>query len=464
MLKDDSINFIFDTRKNKKNNDETPLEFQQRRACDILHLVTKPEKLEVFSEKKKYLKKKKELSDKYNPEKWLSLNCNNASSVSFATHVAKLTHSKIDSPSLFDTIQDRKDCYLTTSSLNKKTIDGAVAGNQFAPIFQFLELELNGTKLAEKIENDDSLLKCFAGNDENKLKKWLAGFSKSLKPSKPATHSLAKQIYFPVTHVNDGSMNNEQDYHLLPNIISSSLAHTIFETVFDDKQKHTRKSFDNRKHSDSVSREYPNRSHLSVTASNHSNASQLNGKRAGKLHLFSCQPPTWQSQLKPPINRRTLFDALYNSAIKTELDYLRDFLLRFKRLDLSFKDPKRKHHLVRWVENIIDECLFYIASIQKLPAGWSCTEGVRLKPEHQYLLDPYRLDDSFQAARQNTHWQTVVHADFAQWMNRKLRGKDKQFTPQAEHTRLWKKMIEGTLREHMEPIEQEIKLAMKEAV
>ena len=441
---------IFDSKKYKKDKQETALAFQQRRAKNLL--LKTPESLNRFQLLKKYVTFQKQIHRKYNPVNWLSKNCANASSVSFATHVIKLTHSKIDSPSIFDEIHEIKDGFVTTSSLKHKAIDGAVAGNQFAPIFQFLELQLNGMKLAEKLTKDNDLLVPFLPPDdevkEDLLNKWIAGFKQSLNSGNPATHSLAKQTYFPIK-------GTDKKYHLLCNVVSSSMAHAIYNKVFDDAQKPIKMAYEKQKYNSEILTIYPKRSHLNVTASNHSNASQLNGKRGGKLHLFSAQPPIWQSQLKPPVNRRSLFDDLYNDTIRTEMDYLRDFLLRFKQLDLSIKDPKRFRHLERWVNNIIDEFLFYVGTIQNLPSGWSEQSPIRLKKAHQYLLDPYREDESFQTALQSMDWQKVIRDDFAAWMNRRLRGKDNQFTLKAEHTRLWKKLLEQPLREHAEQIKLE---------
>jgi len=47
---DDNIRLIFDTRKNKKDKDESALDFQQRRARSILKLDMEkiPEQLNVF--------------------------------------------------------------------------------------------------------------------------------------------------------------------------------------------------------------------------------------------------------------------------------------------------------------------------------------------------------------------------------------------------------------------------------
>jgi CRISPR-associated protein Csy1 len=197
---------------------------------------------------------------------------------------------------------------------------------------------------------------------------------------------------------------------------------------------------------------------LSVTASNHGNASQLNGKRGGKLRLFSCQPPTWKSQLKPPIYKRSLFfePSIYWQA-KEDIDYLRDFLMRFDRIELSIKDPKRMKWIEQWVGDIIDEASFYIISIQNSPVGWSATSDIKLKPQHQYLLDPYRSDADFQTAIANTDWPSEVCKDFADWLNNKLAGKDKQFTPQAQHTRLWYQLFEPVLRELIQTVQFERK-------
>lgn len=457
---DEKIEYLFDTRKNKKGKNESPLYFQQNRLETLIALENKPEGLDFCKIKDNYQKKTDDLKNKFEPKKWLTVNSGNASSVSFATHVIKLTHSKIDAPSIFDCVNEYNNAYLTTSSLKEKVIDGAVAGNQFAPIFQFLELELNGVKLAEQISKDKNLFIYFAEDDEELSNRWIQGFRQALDGGKPSTHALAKQIYFPLNVTKN--CKDKTNYHILCNIISSSLAHAIHEKIFDDGQNPVKKAQGKGSFSPEISLRFLQRSYLSVTASNHSNASQLNGKRGGKIHLFSSQPPTWESQLKPPIYQKSLFTGFYNSVIKTEVNYLRDFLLRFGKLDLSIKDPKRMQHLERWVNEIIDEFLFYVGSIQNLPSGWTNTEDIKLKKAHQYLLDPYRTDEAYQSARRGSNWEAVISADFSRWLNRQLSGK--KFTPQKEHTRLWKKFLETPLREFMEPIEQEVKQNMRDIV
>jgi len=445
---------FFDLKKNKKDSEQTSLEFQREQFIKIIELAKNSSKFDQNKLNENYQIKCKEILKKYEPCEWIYKAAENASNVSFATHVIKLTHSKIDSSSLYDQIDSIKPGTLTTSSLVEKNIDGAVSGNQFAPVFQFLELKLNENKLASEFSaRSTTALETFASNDDE-LNTWNNGFKNALSNDRISTHFLAKQVYFPISN----TRNNEVSYHLLCNIKSSSLAHAIFENAFDKDQKKSRVLRDKSKYSAAAITSFPQKSKISVTASNHSNASQLNGKRGGKLHLFSNQPPTWQTQHKPPIYKKSMFDEnFFYQNIKEDIDYLRNFLLRFERIDLSVKNQERRKWIDRWVANIIDELLFYAGSMQNLPPGWSATDDIKLKPAHQYFLDPYRKNEVFQAERKAVAWQSVICQDFAHWLNRRLIGKDKQFTPQPEHRRMWVSLLEQPLREHSEILDMELK-------
>jgi CRISPR-associated protein Csy1 len=450
----DDIKFLFDPKKYKKSKDQSDLDFQQEKFNKSLELNHWPDGLDGDLEKIKYQDKISEISEKYHASSWISESAKKASSVSFATHVIKLTHSAIGASSLLDTITSTKDAYLTTSNLKKITEDGAVIGNQNAPIYQFLALECNGEKLAATFSKENCRsLEAFATN-EDQLSEWNKGFKQALLERNFKSHFLAKQIYFPIS--NNTNQENADTYHLLCNIVSSSLAQSIYESL-DDRENSGKKQKEEGKFTNQPYSLYMSKAVLKVTASNHSNASQLNGKRGGRLILLNSQPPTWQSQLKPPIEKKSLFSELYLPAVKNEIKYLREFLLRFERIDLSINDPQRFKWIERWLGNIIDELLNYIVSIQHLSPGWSSLEKIELKPEHQYLLDPFYDDVSFQAARRASNWQAGICDDFGWWLNQRLRGKDKKFTPQAEHRRLWAKQLETPLREHHEMVEAQRK-------
>ena len=456
LLKSIGENFPHDSDKKdffdaKKPKDKTAVKFQIERFKTIISWANEenfkfPEQINIESIKIERADKYKELKNKFNSTNWITWASLSAKSVNFATHVAKLTHSAINSGSFYDNVNCSATSQLTTSSLQAKPIDGAVTGNQNAPIFQFLELELKGDKLASHFNTiDNQILASFADNNEQ-LQSWNQGFAMALKSAKVSTHALLKQVYFPIN-----ATNGSDQYHLLCNVVSSSLAHRLFETFRTDQQE-TLKFRKNGKYALQPLVFYTNKASLGITASNHGNASQLNGKRSGKLKLLSCQPPTWQSQAKPPIYKRDLF---YNLSIyrqtnensdKQDIDYLYEFLMRFEKLELSIKDPKRKAHLDHWVNNIIDEALNWVAEVQQMPSGWSADQNCKLKTEHQYLLDPYRQDSDFKIAKETSDWQSVICKDFANWLNGRLKGKDGKFTPQATYTRIWQTLFENELR------------------
>jgi CRISPR-associated protein Csy1 len=330
-----------------------------------------------------------------------------------------------------------------------------------------MALRLNSVQIIDNIINNNfTFLEPFSG-DEKEIDNWKSVLRKVvIEDGNLKTADKAKQLYFPVP--TEVSSKPDNPYHLVVPLFASSLADQIHAVVtqskYGESQKQVnkfRRSEPPKFHNDTYLN-YLNLGSQKVGGDYPRNVSMLNADRSGLVYLFSTQPPTWETQLNPPIYRKSLFDYLSNLTINTELDYLRDFLLRFKQLDLSIKDPKRMRHLERWVNTIIDEFLFYVGSIQNLPSGWSDRQDINLKKEHQYLLDPYRMDEVFQSARQGCDWQAVIRADFAMWLNRRLRGK--QFTPQKEHTRLWKKLLETPLREFMEPIEIEVKQQARESV
>jgi CRISPR-associated protein Csy1 len=439
----DDIRTFFDAKKNKKPDHQSALDFQREKYDSAKKLLMQPENLDWEKIESDYLKKRESLSSKYRPSVWLKEASEGAGSVSFASHVAKLTHSKIDTPSIFDQVDSVRKEQLSTTSLHHKTIDGAVKGNQFAPIFQFLELELEGTKLAQVFQDETNDVLAEFSDNSDQLRTWNEGFKQSLVSREISAHSLLKQIYFP-TFSNGPKQDSE--YHLLVQMTSSTLAHALYEEFFR-KHELVEKSYGKQCFHESEYIRFPNKSVISVTASNHSNASQLNGKRGGKLYLLPSSPPIWESQKKPPLYHRSWFErGVPKSAVEDVLVHICNFLIRFESLELSVKNPQRYRWLIKWGMQLLSTTMVYAEIVQDLPPGWSASSKTRLKIEHQFFLDPYREDDAFQEARKSTDWEQVVCSDFARWVNRKLVSVDKSFAPQREHTRLWKRLMEKELR------------------
>jgi len=419
----------------------------------IIFLKNKYDKLISISDSESIKKvvetydfKLKEIIEFHVPRNWFDYYSSKASGVSFITHVAKITHSSIKASSFFVSYDEKNKTLLTTDTISNPTIDDAIDNAALTPIATFLKLIINGNMLGNLLFNGDSEpLTTFSENSEQ-IEAWRIKFSNVFVSKNLSSHTLLKQIYFPLCE-------KRGKYHLLSNIKSSSLAHELFLEL-------TTKTERFKKYSNDEFVYYPNKSKLSLTASSkaHTNVSPLHSKRDGKIYLLSTQPPTWQDQLSPPIYKKSLFDeSFFYQNMKEDVSYLRDFLFRFERIDLSIKNPERQKWIDRWLANIIDEFLFFAGSMQSLPSGWSATEDIKLKPAHQYLLDPYRKDADFQVVRNTTDWQTVISTDFAHWLNRSLIGNERKFTPQPEHRRMWIALLEEPLREHSEMLALELK-------
>ena len=217
-----------------------------------------------------------------------------------ATHVAKLTHSSSDGLSLLDNNTSINSKYITTSSLKYKYYDGAYPNASLSKIVKFMMLS-NDVMLSEEINNGNSAPLSGFATDIIELDRWMKGFQYNLNPS-PSTDSLAKQIYFPV----------ENDYHMLVVTKSSSLIHALFLNNFEKSVNLNRtklyKYIEKHHYNEQIYQCHTNIGKVFTTLSQPQNISILNGKRGGRLHLFSCNPPIWQSQLKPPFYKKSLFD------------------------------------------------------------------------------------------------------------------------------------------------------------
>ncbi|MBC8258061.1 MAG: type I-F CRISPR-associated protein Csy1 [SAR324 cluster bacterium] len=381
-----------------------------------------------------------------------------------ATHVLKFTHGSSESAGLLLKIKS-DDLLLTTASLKKElTLDLAHNNGALITVSRFLALSFNNERIIDKIlRREFDFFAPFCKNETQK-DSWENGFSNLVEERVDKTADKAKQLYFPIA---------KNVYQIIILLFPSSLANEIDSVVTDIKFGNQREinklsvtgkddSEKRPKFHQQHSLNFPNLGSMSFGGEHPKNISMLNADRGGKSYLFSTKPPTWQTQLKPPIFKKSLFDNFCSAEIREDINYLQEFVRRFEQISLSIKNPERLKWINAWLDNIIDELFFQISTIQNLPAGWSVSEDIRLKEAHQFLLDPYRIDDEFQVQRKATDWQAIICSDFARWLNRQLIGKEKQFTPQEVHTTLWKQRLEQPLREQMQLIEIERKLYPKE--
>ena len=123
---------------------------QHKLTYDLDQAITKvkqgldDEFIQVIEQQQElWLQSLNDINEKYDYANWLDWASSNANNVSFATHIAKLTHSGISGASnvYFDKADDKT--YLSTASLKNKEIEISQTNNALAPIGKLLQLQNN---------------------------------------------------------------------------------------------------------------------------------------------------------------------------------------------------------------------------------------------------------------------------------------------------------------------------------
>lgn len=372
-----------------------------------------------------------------------------------STHPLRVSHSSAPNAGVLVDYENKAPL-LTTASINNinKTYDMAHNNGALISISRFLAISVAGFSIYDLILNRQfHFLESFSENTDQ-LNRWKHGFSNIIEKRSINSAGFTKQAYYPVTNTS---------YYLLSILNSSTLAESIFNKITSSKYRKTSDFFnDNESNGQRLIFPKDKVAVVRVGGNNPQNVSMLNRGRNWKpyrdstgsfgiYYSVSTKPPVWQSQLKPPINRVSFFYGLSrNYHVQENIQYLADFLTRFESLQLSIKDPKRMHWVEQWLEGLVDEVLVYVKTIQAIPAGWSATEGIKLKTEHQLLLDCYRNDEEFLALKVTSTWQAIIIQDFAAWLNDRLRKANKKFTPTDAHTKLWSKLFAVSFREELD--------------
>lgn len=379
---------------------------------------------------------KKVAQEKFQRNTWINEAALKAGEVSVGmTHIAKLTHSSTKASNIDATVLDRnssKDLVVTVNCSREIQKDFAYSTAAYAQIAEFLQL------IGKEICINPTVLKPYAQEDDAQLNEWQEQFSLAFNEKNKSSHILAKQVYFPLT--------SATNYHLLTPLISSSLAHAIYDRIWQARRKDT--SVNKARAEKTFSSEEVNLFHktavLKATQTNHQNVSNLNGKRSGQLILFPAVPPQWQSQTKPPIHLKTMFNKQLAVQAREPLTELKNLLLVLKANTLSV-NLQRKQLIRSHITDIADVVFDYAAQIQGLKQhlGWS--QESQLPAHQQYWLDPLRLDEEFQTAKATLDWSNNVVVDFSRWINRQI--KHKQLTLGTAHEKQWQKLFAPLLRE-----------------
>lgn len=365
---------------------------------------------------------------------WITKAAQKAGEVSVGmTHIAKLTHSSTRASNIDAIAFDKnasKNLLVTVNCSKELKKDFAYSSAAYAQIAEFLQLT------GKAICTNPTALKPYA-KDDDQILEWQEQFSLAFNEKTKSSHILAKQVYFPLLP--------ESGYHLLTPLISSSLAQVLDDRIWEARRKDTpvNKAKADKTFSTEAARMFFKTAVLKTTQTNHQNVSNLNGKRNGQLTLFPAIPPQWQTQTKPPIHLKTIFNKQLAAQAREPLTELKDLLLAIKANKLSV-NLQRKQLIRQHITDIADVVFDYAAQIQGLKQhGWS--QASQLPPHQQYWLDPLRPDDDFKTAKATLDWSSDVVIDFSKWINRQI--KHKQLTLGTAHEKQWQKWFTPLLRE-----------------
>ena len=384
--------------------------------------------IEIAAAKAEYAEKSAPIEDKFKLIDWISDAAKRAKQLSLATHAPKYSHGDSKASSVFITNIETNPNYVNTASLD--VISKDFAGNSATfDVASFLKVSVNGESLITQLQqNHAPALRAFTDNDEL-LQTWVDGFKLALADEKLSSHNLSKQIYFPIK-----SESNDLEYHLLCPLFSSVLAHNLHkkvtETRFGDS-KDIRDARRANKYHERMDISFPNTAVQTFGGSKPQNISQLNQERFGQNFLLNTAPPTFQAQVKPPINNTSLFNRQLTYKVSGYLRDFKAFLSNLKPEENNFKVRyKRDYHFIL---PILDQLMSHSANIQTLPAGWASEANCRLKHAHALWLDVYNPNESFQREREKLDWQAVIAADFASWLIKQLKNDEKYRLGDIEH-------------------------------
>lgn len=395
----------------------------------------------------KWQQKREKLNAEHAYHVWIDKASKDVMNIQQATHVAKFGHPSASGATNLLSLGNEK-AYEhevgTHSIVAAIDFDIATTDAKYLPAYSLLMIEVGGKTLLQRSQSQDAALAKALSDDTVKAQSWMAAFATLAEAKgRPASHTLARQIYWPV----------EGGYHLLAPLFASSLAqavHSHFTSHSDSKEvDKARKAKRDGKYCDRGFRDYPNHAKQSFGGENgKQNISKGNSKRGGVSYLIANFPPAWRSEaLKPPLKTETVFtDRSYfafRAEVRRVLPALRDFL---DRLPENINNQPIRDAIQGLAQALVDEVLHMAAELRELEPGWSAGAQCQLNRCEQLWLDPARSKTDEEFAQEYTlgAWRDELCERFSLWLNRQLQTKSKTFG--ADEARYWSSQLEAELK------------------
>ncbi len=393
--------------------------------------------------------KRSELLAQHQRNTWLASAAQRVAQLQLASHTLKAIHPDARGSTIY--LQQAiplPDDLLGTSSLQSSALD--VVGNAAAlDVFKLLKLNHNGEALIHRLLRDDPCARMALSDDPTTAAEWATALTGvALAKSAPASHTLAKQIYFPVA---------DDQYHLLAPLYPSALVHRWHQILqadrWSDEGKAAREARRKRRPSELGYVEYPGLAIQSFGGSKPQNISQLNSERGGKTHLMSGLPPGWTSPpVRAPMNCTSVFDRAFSGrrAVKEMTGALRQFLHEHRAADDNNVGIRRTRG--EFVDNIVGELLAYAAELRSLTPRWSEKAECRLSLTQRAWLDPESIGEAHYLDDPELRWEwpARIAKAFSNWLNSTLQTKKTAFGD-AE-AMAWKHAVSP----HLEALQKEL--------
>lgn len=389
----------------------------QRAIAAFLHsrLQSKLEKLKDGEDEAR-----QKLIVDHQPAVWIADAVRRVGQIQQVTHAIKFAHPSADGSSLSSSGNSAASTTVVGShSLGAQALPDVVGNAAALDVYKFLRLAVDGRTLLERAIGRDPAFAAALSDDAPIAAEWLEAFAGlPLPKGRPASHKLAKQIYWPV---------GTGAYHLLAPLFSSSVAHVVHRRItddrFSDEAKAAREARRTGKTHPCGYRDYPNLAIQSFGGSKPQNISQLNSERGGANYLLASVPPVWESpSIRVPLKVETVFGRYFERRreVRRLSDVLRDFLRHVADAGTNARIRETRADLVM---ELVAEALHMAAELRTyLTPGWTARGECELNLAEQCWLDQarYRTDPEFAAHFQRGAWKDEVCLRFANWLNGRL--------------------------------------------
>ena len=327
---------------------------------------------------------------------WLADAARRATQIQLATHTLKPIHPDARGSTIYLDRSTVGDPVLIGSHVVAEPADDVVGNAAALDVYKLLKLTHADESLLVRARRRDPDFHAAMAADASPeaaqaATEWIANFAALAEATAdPATHTLAKQLYFPLT--NGG-------YHLLAPLFPTALVHEWHGRQASDRFSDATKAARDARRAEKRPEDgkgycdYPGLAVQKFGGTKPQNISQLNSERGGAAHLLSALPPVWRSpDLRLPLKIESVFavPGLLSRQFAGPLKALRGFLVSVS------KGPDKQRSILEWrqerearVDELVSGIQKWAAEVQLNQPGWSLHADCRLNELERQWLDPY---------------------------------------------------------------------------